>query len=100
MEKKDLKTGMICKLREGSESLRIVFLPHGLIAFDDQEEFKYIEDDLTNSYNGSEYDIMKVYDSEMNLLWEREETHVISVDGKDIELSHDSYLEFKKQFKD
>lgn len=75
MNKSDLKDGMIIKARNGEE----LYLLHGKLLKKDVNIYitvaKLYDYDyhLINDEDMNEYDIMKVFDAQNNLLWERKE---------------------------
>lgn len=75
MIKSDLKDGYVVDLRCGLR--RVVLFEQLLIDYDDKYE---VSSDLTEEYrenlthrSDSNLDIVKIYDNDMELLWEREE---------------------------
>jgi hypothetical protein len=101
MEKSDLRTGMLCILRNGEKSLVMLNTSNGdILAGSDGEEGQCwfpldgLNDDLTKASGQSKYDVMFIYDYHANdmkasfstskriLLWERkEEKPILTLDG-------------------
>lgn len=86
MIKADLKDGMIVEVREGYEC---IVLHNKLLKWDEGHYYKRIthldnyREDLKHNRNEL-IDIMKVYDRDHNLIWERDETDwsKVAVDTK------------------
>jgi hypothetical protein len=85
-EKSDLKDGMVVVFRCGSVDIIKDGDFRSINSMDD------IQNDLTDCED-DEYDIMSVYS---NPVWQREE-YKITIDGKDIIISGESFRELKRQ---
>lgn len=72
MTRDDLKEGMIIEERDGNtyeilEDGKVIWFNDKCSFWCNVDDYKH---DLTDSYN-SDWDIVKVYDKDMNLLWDR-----------------------------
>lgn len=85
MTRDDLKEGMIIEERDGDTYE--ILADRKVVYLDDKCSFwcylDNYEKDLTDSYN-CDWDIVKVYDKDMNLLWDRNGTEVAEMSQEKI----------------
>ena len=98
MKKEDLRSGMVVITRKGQKGIVLLGTTNGNIiggcgdyGHGSWKPFDSINDDLTSCHGGSEYDIVKIYNSDSNnklgttdldklqLIWERLEPKFVEL---------------------